>query len=204
MGRTELTANPYEYPSEPHQRRHGPAGYAHYREFRAWLEDEFSFRCIYCLKRMVWSPTDIWAIDHLVSQEEAPERVCDYDNLVLACQFCNGLKGPNRVPDPCEVAYGRCLRVEEDGMVTPLNDFGHRLIKVLRLNHKLQVQARLIVLRIVALWARDNRAQFERMMGFPVELPDLRRKKAPQNRRPAGVADCWFAKRERNELPTVY
>ncbi len=204
MGRAELTVQPYEYPAEPHQRRHGPAGYAHYREFRPWLEDEFSFRCVYCLKRMAWSSTDIWAIDHLISQDDAPELECEYDNLVFACQFCNGRKGPNRVPDPCQVAYGRCLRVESSGTITPLNKPGHRLVSVLRLNHPLLVQDRLKILRLLPLLAQYDTAQFERWMGFPTNLPDLRRRKAPQNRRPAGIADCWFAKRERKEIPAVY
>lgn len=67
---------PYVYPAEPHQRRHGPAGYASYEEYRPWLEDEFCFRCVYCLKRMVWAPTDVWTIDHLVARDEASERPC--------------------------------------------------------------------------------------------------------------------------------
>ena len=137
MARIEQTVQPYAYPGEAHQRRHGPAGYTDYHSYRPWLEDEFAFRCVYCLKRMVWAPTDIWTVDHLVSRHDAPHLECDYTNLVFACQFCNGQKGPKRVPDPCEVAYGSCLRVEADGSVTALNDFGRRLVKVLRLNHKL-------------------------------------------------------------------
>lgn len=204
MGRAELTVQPYEYPGEPHRRRHGPAGYAQYREFRPWLEDEFSFRCVYCLKRMVWSPTDVWVVDHLISRRDAPELECEYDNLVFACAFCNEQKGPNRLPDPCRVAYGRCLCVEENGEITALSKPGHRLLSVLRLNHPSFVQERLKVLQLLSLLARHDPAQFKRLMGFPADLPDLRRKKAPKNRRPAGVADCCFAKRERNELPAVY
>ena len=142
MARVEQTVQPYAYPGEAHQRRHGPAGYSDYHSYRPWLEDDFSFRCVYCLKRMVWAPTDIWTIDHLISQDNAPHLECDYNNLVFACQFCNGQKGPNRVPDPVQVAYGTCLRFESDGTVTPLNDSGSRLIKVLGLNHKWQVAER--------------------------------------------------------------
>ena len=43
--------SPFEYPSSPHRRRHGPLGYADYASFRPWLRDEFSFRCVYCLLR---------------------------------------------------------------------------------------------------------------------------------------------------------
>ena len=96
MAGIEQTVHPYAYPPAAHQRRHGPAGYTDYHSYRPWLEDEFSFRCIYCLKRVVWAPTDIWTIDHLVSQDDAPHLECDYTNLVFACQFCNSQKGPNR------------------------------------------------------------------------------------------------------------
>lgn len=188
MGRTGLRAKPYEYLSEPQQRRHGPAGYTDYDRYRPWLLDEFCFRCVYCLKRMVWSPTDVWVVDHLVSREEKPELECDYENLVLACQFCNGRKGPNRVPDPCRVAFGRCLRVEDDGTITPLNGHGRRLVSVLRLNHELQVQERSKVLRILSVMERHKRVEYNRLMGFPEHLPDLQRRKPPENRRPAGMS----------------
>ena len=201
MGRVDQAVQPYAYPPEAHQRCHGPAGYANYQEYRPWLEDEFCFRCVYCLKRMVWAPTDVWTIDHLIARDEAPELECEYDNLVFACQFCNTRKGPNRVPDPCQVAYGACLRVERDGTVTPLDDNGRRLVKVLRLNHSWQVQERLKTMRILA---RVDRGEFHRWMGFPPDLPDLARKNPPRNRRPQGVSESWLAKRQRGELPAVY
>jgi hypothetical protein len=204
MGRVDQTVGPYAYPPEAHRRRHGPAGYADYREYWPWLKDEFCFRCVYCLKRMVWEPTDIWVVDHVVSRESAPELECEYDNLVLACQFCNGRKGPNRAPDPCQVAFGDCLRVEADGIATPLNDAGRRLEKVLRLNHERYVQERRKWLRILSILARHDRAEFERLMGFPSDLPDLTRRKPPFNRRPEGIAGSWFERKRRGELPNVY
>ncbi len=42
---------PFRYPDGPHQRRHGPRGYASYESYRPWLRDEFAFRCVYCLTR---------------------------------------------------------------------------------------------------------------------------------------------------------
>jgi hypothetical protein len=204
MGRVDYTVLPYAYPCEAHHRRHGPADYADYQEYRPWLEDEFSFRCVYCLKRMVWAPTDIWVVDHLTPQHDAPHLVCAYDNLMLACQFCNGQKGPNRVPDPCQVAYGDCLRVESDGTITPLNIHGRRLEKVLRLNHNRLIQERLKTMRVLSVLAKDHKAEFQQLMGFPAELPDLAKKRPPRNFRPQGVLDSYFAKRQRGELPAVY
>ena len=45
---------PFVYPSTPHQRRHGPRGYADYGTYRPWLRDEFCFRCVFCLLREQW------------------------------------------------------------------------------------------------------------------------------------------------------
>ena len=204
MAGVEQTVQPYAYPPNAHQRRHGPAGYADYKSYRPWLEDEFSFRCVYCLKRMVWAPTDIWAVDHLTPQHEAPHLECDYDNLVFACQFCNLRKGPNRVPDPCQVAYGACLRVERDGTITALNDSGRRLEKVLRLNHRCHVEGRREMIHLLSVLAEHDKAEFERLMGFPTQLPDLEKTKPPHNRRPQGILESHFAKRQRGELPAVY
>lgn len=204
MGGVVEVMQPYAYPHLAHQRRHGPDGYADYGEYRPWLEDEFTFRCVYCLKRMVWAPTDIWAIDHLIPRHEPWHPESEYDNLVFACQFCNLQKGPNRVPDPCQVAYGACLQVERDGTVTPLNKHGSRLETVLRLNHPQHVAERLKTIKILSVCARHDRAEFKRLMGFPTQLPDLQRQRPPHNRRPEGIATSYYAMRERGELPSTY
>jgi hypothetical protein len=42
-------------------------------------------------------------------------------------------------------------------------------------------------------------------MGFPDDLPDLRRLRPPAgNARPEGLEDSFFAKRRRGELPETY
>lgn len=196
---------PYNYPSSLHQRRHGPAGYASYEGYRPWLEDEFCFRCVYCLKRMVWAPTDVWTVDHLIPQEESADLVCAYDNLVLSCQRCNRQKSSHRVPDPCRVAYGLCLRVESSGRITPLNAKGKRLVDTIRLNHERYVQEREKIIKLLRLAKNFDEAQFERMMGFPFGLPNLATCEPPGgNSRPDGVSDSYFARRMRGDLPKTY
>ena len=136
MGRVAPSARSFLYPTVTRCRRHGPAGYGKYRDYRPWLEDEFSFRCVYCLKRQQWAPTDIWSVDHLVPQSEDPALECEYGNLVLTCQWCNNKKLANSVPDPVTVAYGACLRVDyATGRVETLSDDGVILERVLKLNH---------------------------------------------------------------------
>lgn len=194
---------PYEYPTEPHRRRHGPTGYDDYSSYRPWLEDEFLFRCIYCLKRIVWAPTDAWVVDHLIPQKTAPHLVCEYENLVFACDFCNKQKGASLVPDPSVVAYGACLKVNSDGSVTPQNENGRRLLDSLRLNHDRYKEERRKNIQLISALRKSHPLLYERLMGFPENLRDLRKLKC-NNRRPKGLEECCFARRSRGELPTTY
>jgi hypothetical protein len=205
MGGVDDTIQPYAYPARPHRRRHGPAGYSAFDSYRPWVEDEFYFRCIYCLNRKVWSPTNIWSIDHLVPQDEAPELECEYDNLVFACQFCNQQKKASRVPDPCQVAYGKCLRVESDGKVTALNKQGTRLVEIIRLNHPRFIQERLKTMRVLQILAQHAPDEFQNLMGFPADLPDLSALKPPSgNRRVEGLSESCLARKNRGDLPKIY
>jgi len=205
MSGASRSAEPYAYPMSAHQRRHWPMGYASYGEYLPWLQDEFSFRCVYCLKRMVWAPTDIWVIDHVIPRDLAPELTCDYENLVLACQCCNRQKSSHRLADPCRVAYGSCLRVEPNGEVKWLNAHGKRLVNTIRLNHERYVQERRKMLRVLQMAACRDRDLFERLMGYPADLPDLSRLRPPGgNRRPEGVEDSVHSRRVRGDLSRTY
>jgi hypothetical protein len=198
-----LAAEPFAYPTEPHCRRHGPAGYTDYQRYRPWLEDEFTFRCVYCLKRMVWAPTDVWTVDHIIPQDEAKELACVYDNLVLACQCCNRFKSNKRVPDPCRVAYGQCLRVASDGVITPLNKLGSRLVRDLRLDHLKYREMRRQKMRELRALALCDPGGYEQVMGFPKVLPNLSALRVENSRR-EGIEDSWLARRLRGELAKVY
>lgn len=198
--------HPFRYPATPHVRRHGPQGYRDYRDYFPWLQDEFMFRCVYCLKRQVWAPTDIWSVEHIVSQADDPNRECDYENVVLACQFCNQYKSAATVPNPSEIAYGNCLRVDDaTATVIPLNDEGRILERVLKLNHPKQINMRRRWLDILAIMARCAVDQWEKLMGFPDDLPDLKRKRPTGgNSRPDGVEHCWFERHLRGEKLKAY
>jgi hypothetical protein len=199
-------AHPYRYPTQTRLRLHGPAGYKDYRDYRPWLEDEFLFRCVYCLKRQKWARTDIWAVDHLIPQAQAPELECAYDNLVLTCQWCNNRKLADIVPDPVAVAYGNCLQVEDaTGEVRAINEEGQILLRVLKLNRPEHVRTRVDTLRRLEIMARCAPNEWLRMMSYPEDLPNLRRKKPPQgNTRFEGINHCCYERKLRNELPTTY
>ena len=201
-----LTAHPYRYPAQYRCRRHGPSGYSNYRDYRPWLEDEFTFRCAYCLKRQKWATTDIWSVDHLVPQTNAPELECDYENLVLTCQYCNSRKLAESVPDPVATPYGNFIEVDENsGEISALNEEGEVLIRILKLDnfdHTRARRDRLTSLKFIAKCSPDD---WKKLMGFPEELPNLSTKKPPTgNTRPAGLNDSHFELRRRNVLSEVY
>ncbi|MBT6156276.1 MAG: HNH endonuclease [Planctomycetaceae bacterium] len=196
----------FEYPAEPHVRRHGPAGYADYGSYRDWLRDEFIFRCVYCLHREQWyGRPGTFDIEHFVPVSVDPLGKCEYTNLLYACRTCNAAKtNVLAVPDPCSVAFGDCLRIERDGEVAPLNADGKKLRDVLCLNSPFNVSYRSRWMRTLETLRDCDPQLFEEFMGFPENLPDLRRKHEPANTKPDGVEDCYFALRERGELPTTY
>lgn len=196
----------FEYPNHPHTRRHGPDGYRDYESYRDWLRDEFLFRCVYCLHRESWNArATLFHIDHVRPLVDYPKGKLEYVNMVYACSTCNNAKlDILGVPDPCIHAFGECVKMNEDGLIVAINKTGESLIKKLKLNnpHNLIYRARWTrVLR--ALMVEDPKL-FDKYMGFPDDLPDLRRKLAPVNSKPDGVESCWFALRERGELPESY
>ena len=120
-----MIPDPFTYPPEAHQRRHGPAGWQNYRRYRPWLRDEFSFRCVFCLVRELWSdPRRANPVDHFIPRALRPDLTNDYDNLLYVCPGCNSIKSDSLVPDPCQIPFGECLRVQPDGSIQALDPAG--------------------------------------------------------------------------------
>jgi len=196
----------FEYPSEPHARRHGPTGYKDYNSYRDWLRDEFSFRCVYCLHREQWyARSSTFHIDHFIPVAVDPSGECEYSNLLYACATCNEAKmDVLGVPDPCRVAFRDCLRIMANGRVEALNADGRKLEQVLRLNSESNVRNRSLLMRTLEALRLGNPDVYQEYMRFPDDLPDLRKKHVPVNTKPEGTANCYFALRERGDLPAVY
>ena len=197
--------DPFEYPLATHVRRHGPDGYKDYSRFRPWLRDEFWFRCVLCLHRERWPTTSEFEVDHLIPVSELPDLECCYGNLLYVCRRCNNLKTDCRIPDPCLVAYGNCLRVNADGSIAALNSEGHTLIRLLRLDRSERVRQRRMILEIL-LGAENtgNTWLLRNLLGFPDDLEDLGRLKPPSNIRPEGIQESAFARRDGGVLPDLY
>ena len=174
----------FEYPTSPHARRHGPGGYKDYGSYRDWLRDEFTFHCVYCLHREQWySRSATFHIDHFVPVSIDSEGKCEYSNLLYACATCNEAKKDILgVPDPCKVAFHQCLRITPEGHVVALNDQGEKLRQVLLLDSETNVRYRSRLMRTLELLQKSDAALYQEYMAFPVDLPDLRAKRVPNNK----------------------
>lgn len=191
---------PFEYPGSPHVRQHGPQGYVNYSEYRDWVRDEFAFRCVYCLLREVWlGSATFFHLDHAVAQKHQPDLASAYDNLLYLCAGCNGKKQACTLPDPCSTALADCLEVKADGTITAKNCAGRRLVKVLRLDSPDLIELRR---KMILLGQDPNHSRS--FLCYPLDLPDLRRRKPKVNTKPNGAENCHFARRERGELEETY
>jgi len=198
---------PFDYPTPPVSRRHGSQGYAHYRSYGSWLRDEFTFRCVYCLKREQWGlVTGDFDIDHFEPQSRSsPQRAAEYDNLLYSCHSCNLRKSGRDVPDPFACLTDDQVRVNPDGSLKAQSDQADRIIETLGLNSEKYKEFRLLFIRIVEIAKSIDRPLYLHLMRFPADLPDLSRQGPPGgNSRPNGVNQSYFARRQRNELPETY
>jgi hypothetical protein len=194
----------FDYPALPHQRRHGPQGYERAISYRPWLRDEFTFRCVYCFYREQWARViGEFDVEHFRPQVNNPELGLTYDNLLYACHTCNLLKGRKGLPDPSQVLTAETVRVNPDGSMEGQSADARKLIAILGLDSDSYRHWRLVWMRNVELAKEYDSEHFRRLLGFPDDLPRLNQS-PPDNTRPEGVQQSWYAKRQRGELPEVY
>ena len=195
----------YAYPTEPLIRRHGPSGYQTHESYRDWLRDEFMFRCVYCLHRERWyGRASTFHVEHSVPVSVDPSRKLEYDNLLYACHACNLRKSDQLLPDPATALTIDNVRVYPDGTLAGLTSDADKVIRLLCLNSPKQIRWRRTWIRIIELAEESDPDLLRELMGYPADLPNLRRSRAPENTRPDGIDDSCFARRERGELPDVY
>lgn len=202
----------FQYPAEPHRRRHGPRGYTSYRSYKPWLRDEFCFRCVYCLCREQWEPNgqDAFSVEHLRSQVTDPLLATDYENMIYACSICNAYRGDELLPfDPCDEAMATHLRVLGHGTVEARTIAGEQLIEICHLNRPALIEFRNYLLDLTRLLVRTRSTQavrtLQRVMGFPSDLPNLANRRPPGgNNRPDGIGTSYLERRKRGDLPGVY
>lgn len=198
--------NPFTYPATVHIRRHGPQGYADPNSYRPWLRDEFSFRCVYCLLREQWGQVrGFYAIDHFLAVAHHPDQALVYDNLLYACAGCNAVKAARAVPDPLVVLTSEAVRVTEDGRLHADTQEVARLIELLGLDCDQLAEFRMLWMGIVALAKQHEPALYQKLMGYPADLPDLAALRPPGgNMRPGGIEQSCYARRQSGTLPETY
>lgn len=164
----------FDYPDARLHRRHAPRGYSHYRKYRPWLRDEFSFRCVYCLKRETWGQvTGEFDVDHFQPQALDTEDVDVYENLVYACRHCNGVKSDEIIPDPFQVLTQARVFVTADGTLRPADEEAEKIIEILDLNSSRFLEWRTMWMRIVDLARKHDPDLLKQLVGFPADLPNL-------------------------------
>ena len=197
--------SPCVYPDHPHVRQHGPQGYRDLGSFRPWLRDEFSFRCVCCLRREAWDRAVSLEIDHFLPQSRVPELGLEYDNLLYLCRRCNVAKGVQQIPDPTKALFAGAVTVQTDGRIVGHTDETRRMVLALRMNAPDAVHFRRLWIEIVTLAARFAPDLYGRVMGYPDDLPNLARLRPPAgNTRPEGIGQSHFARRELKQLPATY
>ena len=196
---------PFEYPEHPHVRRHGPKGYRQPASFRPWLRDEFSFRCVYCLRREQWDRATSLDVEHFLPSRRFPNQRLAYDNLWFACSRCNSAKGDRLIDDPSQALLSHEVIVENDGQIVGRSAEARRIIQALRLNSAEAIHYRRLWIEIIAMAKQFAPDLLLELMGFPEDLPDLSQLRPPGgNTRPEGVAASHHARRRRGELPATY
>lgn len=197
---------PFDYPSQPHERRHGPRGYSSAESYRNWLRDEFAFRCVYCLDREQWNNyVGRFAVEHFQPVATRPDLRTEYDNLLYACNTCNLIKASGSVPDPTWALVSDSTVVHADGRIEGRTVDARRLIDKLLLDSDDNRAFRrrwLAVIRLAEQYAHELHRE---LLGYPAELLDLARLRPPKgNSRPEGIEQSHLARRKRDELPETY
>lgn len=197
---------PFTYPSSPHVRRHGPRGYAAAASYRAWLRDEFSFRCVYCLRReSMGQEFGEFAVDHFLPMKYRPDLETVYTNLLYVCVRCNLRKGEQFVADPLVHLLSEHLTVRDDGIIEPRTRQSRQIVRAMRLNAPALVNYRRMWIEVLRLSRDNNPVLYQHILAFPADLPDLAGLQPPDgNTKPEGVAQSFFCRRERGELPAAY
>jgi hypothetical protein len=197
---------PFTYPSRPHARRHGPLGYAAASSYRPWLRDEFSFRCVYCLRRETMGQEfGEFAVDHFLPVRFRPDLQTAYTNLLYVCVRCNLWKGDQFVANPLVHLLSDHVAVREDGVLEAQTRQSRQVVRVLGLNDPPLVGYRRMWIDVLSLSANGNSVLYRRILAFPDDLPDLTGLQPPEgNDKPEGVRESFFCRRERGELPDTY
>ncbi len=128
-------------------RRNDVAFKKNYQEYNSLLKEDFNKRCGYCDDHLGWR-NSFYEIDHFIPKFFLEEsEYSNYDNLVLACRFCNNSKrskwpskdrarpndGKIGFVDPCNEEYDSHFKRNSEGEILHQSDLGLWMYKELKL-----------------------------------------------------------------------
>ena len=117
-----------------------------YTRFRAFVRDDFSECCAYCLLHEILAAgPENFELDHFRPQALFPALLNDFFNLRYACHTCNHKKGScwpepeleaggYRFIDLCQADFSTHFQETEDGHWLPLTKAAEYTADLLRLN----------------------------------------------------------------------
>ena len=164
-GKTYKKILPFWYPTKKHQRTEIPPVYANYRDYKPYLKDEFSGRCVYCRKADSGQDPGSFHVEHYKPKYLFSELVNVYINLFYACASCNRFKSnywsakkSKQVLNPCNHVMSQHL-VFASELVEKRSSQGRLNMELLRLNNAEAVSYRrdaidhtlLLVERVISL-----------------------------------------------------
>lgn len=111
----------------PIDRGAAPKVYTRYGDAINDLEDRLDYYCSYCERRL---PAGL-EVEHISPKSKDPAKLLDWQNFLLGCKNCNGVKGalpePDRVDDylwPDKDNTLRAIRYGDGGMVAAQGNVG--------------------------------------------------------------------------------
>ena len=75
------------------ERRKPYPSYTDYTKYKPHLRRDFAYSCVYCtIHENEWIGLRHFTVEHLKPQSKFPHLICEYENLLYACNLCNSFK----------------------------------------------------------------------------------------------------------------
>ena len=146
-----------------------------------------------------------FAVDHFLPVKARPDLATIYTNLLYVCIRCNLRKGDQFVADPLLHLLSGSVIVRADGTLDAATREARQIVRILKLNDPGLVTYRRMWIDVLELSREHDPVLYHRVLGVPDDLPDLGGLQPPGgNSNPEGVAQSFFCRRERGELPVTY
>ncbi|MFN0075169.1 MAG: HNH endonuclease [Prosthecobacter sp.] len=127
------------------------------RELRQRVRVRAMHRCEYCRLKQEHEIENAFHIEHIIAQQHGGED--DFENLALACSWCNAIKGPNLASlDPDAGALTRLYHPRKDGWeahfrrdgayILGVTDVGRTTAWLLQFNEQANLDQRTLLLEL--------------------------------------------------------